>query len=93
MIQHLQTQLEAANETNGVQVWLTPGVDWVQPLATFLGEQPVSDVSELRNDAIVVVPIVKGDSVPKLDLKRVVSVLEGQWFQKKSIRYLDFLRG
>ena len=32
VIQHLQTQLGAQNETNGVQVWLTPGVDWVQPL-------------------------------------------------------------
>ena len=36
VIQHLQTQLGAENDTNGVQVWLTPSVDWVQPLATFL---------------------------------------------------------
>ena len=47
VIQHLQTQLGAENETNGIQVWLTPGIDWVLPLATFYGGNPVSDVAKV----------------------------------------------
>ena len=46
VIQHLQTQLELLQMKQTVSSVVDAGVDWVQPLATFLGEQPVSDVSE-----------------------------------------------
>lgn len=93
VIQHLQTQLGAENHAKGVQVWLTPGIDWVQPLATLFGGQPVADVSQIRNNSIVVVPIVKGMPVPKFGVKRVVSVLEGEWHPKETHSVLMFSEG
>lgn len=93
VIQHLQTQSGAENETNGVQVWLTPGVDWVQPLAGLFGGKPITDRSQLRHDTILVAPIVKGLPVPRFGTKRVVSVLEGEWLPNDVHRILEFSEG
>ena len=93
VIQHLQTQLGAENDVKGVQVWLTPGIDWVEPLATLFDGQPVADISQIRNNAIVVVPIVKGMPVPKFGANRVVSVLEGEWAPKEIHSVLMFSEG
>ena len=93
VIQHLQTQLGADSIAKGVQVWSTPGIDWVQPLATLFGDQPVADVSQLQNNTIVVVPIVKGMPVPEFGVKRVVSVLEGDWAPKEINSVLMFSEG
>ena len=93
VIQHLQTQLGADNETNGIQVWLTPGIDWVQPLATLFNGQPISDVAQLRKEAILIVPIVKGMPMPNFKGKRVVSVLEGKWSPKEVHPILGFSEG
>ena len=93
VIQHLQTQLGAENETNGIQVWLTPGIDWVQPLATLFDGQPIADVGQLRNDALLIVPIVKGMPMPNFKGKRVVSVLEGKWSPREVHPILGFSEG
>ena len=65
----------------------------MQPLATLFGGNPVSDVAQVRNDAIVVVPIVKEMPIPNLQVKRVVSVLEGKWAPKEIHSILGFSEG
>ena len=93
VIQHLQTQLGAQDDAKTVQVWSTPGIDWVQPLSTLFGGEPISDVSQIGNDSIVVVPVPKGKPVPRVGSRRVVSVLEGNWTHKEVNSVLTFSEG
>ena len=93
VIHHLQTQPESKNVVKGVQIWSNSEVEWVQQLSVLFGGTPIHELSQLRQDHIVVVPVIKGVGFPELRSKRVVSVLEGNWSSREIDPILRFSEG